>query len=281
MRKYFILLIFIVLGFHGMTQNSEVVLWPAEVPGSDQAQTLAEVSENRSGQVTRLSKVTRPLLKVFEPQEGTNNGKAVVVCPGGGYAILAIDLEGYEVAEWLSQLGFTAFVLQYRVPGQRESALQDIQRAIRLVKSMGSEFGYSDWPVGVMGFSAGGHLSARAATAFEEMSYEPVDEADELLARPDFAALIYPAYLDDGPDRTLSPEFSLDRDIPPFFIFGTTDDHFGNDALVFAQALRDHKHSVEVHLLPAGGHGYGLRSGNPAAEEWPILMAKWLSKLTF
>ena len=128
-----------------------------------------------------------------------------------------------------------------------------------------------------MGFSAGGSLSARASTNFNKKTYVPVDNLDSLSCRPSFTMLIYPAYLDQGPNLTLTPELELSKDVPPIFIFQTADDPYGNSALVMAGALRNAKLPVELHLLSTGGHGYGLRPGKIAAETWPVLAEKWLS----
>ncbi|MBT4408779.1 MAG: alpha/beta hydrolase [Bacteroidetes bacterium] len=278
MLRYCFMPILMMLSLSLIAQcDLKIKLWPDRPPGQTALPQKAVETDNHSGNVTRLSDITNPLLEVFLPDEELSNGVAIIVCPGGGYNILAIDLEGYEVAEWLSSLGYTAFVLQYRVPKNRAGALQDIQRAIRLVRMKTGKHGVKK--VGVMGFSAGGHLSASAATRSEEHFYEPIDDADKESALPDFAALIYPAYLDDGPNHTLSEDIPMGKLCPPFFIFGTADDGFGNDALVFAQALRNNKSSVELHLLNSGGHGYGLRKGNPAAEKWPLLMQEWLLQI--
>lgn len=264
---------------NAFAQNQEIILWPSEVPSQLVDQAKAKVSDNDIRGVLRLSEVTKPLLQVFVPEPANALGKAVIVCPGGGYNILAYDLEGTEVAEWLASIGFHAYVLQYRVPGNRLGAFQDVQRAIRVVKASSNSFGFLEWEVGIMGFSAGGHLSARALTAYDEKTYEIVDKSDELSSRPDFAALIYPAYLDDAPDRRLSNDLKMRKDLPPCFVFGTADDGFGNDAIVFAQELRDSGNQVEFHMLSIGGHGYGLRDGNLAAETWPGLLQSWLNQL--
>jgi acetyl esterase/lipase len=129
-----------------------------------------------------------------------------------------------------------------------------------------------------MGFSAGGSLSARASTLFNSRTYLPVDKIDSLACRPSFTLLIYPAYLDQGENRALTPELKLSKEVPPVFIFQTADDPYGNSSLVLTSAMRDSRLPVELHLLPKGGHGYGLRSGNPAAEAWPGLAEKWLSE---
>lgn len=131
-----------------------------------------------------------------------------------------------------------------------------------------------------MGFSAGGSLSTRTTTLYNEATYKPVDKADEQSARPAFCALIYPAYLDKGENRSLTPELKVNGSTPPMFLFATADDPYGNSALVMAGAMRDAKAPVELHFYDKGGHGYGLRKGNPAADVWPQLMEKWLAVVT-
>jgi len=193
-----------------------------------------------------------------------------VVCPGGGYSILSWVKEGTDIGEWLAGQGFTAYVLQYRVPGKKEGALQDAQRIIRLVRA--DKFA----KVGIMGFSAGASLSERASTRFTENLYDAVDKADSLSCRPDFTLLIYPAYMDEGANKTLTPELTVTSNTPPTFIFQTADDPYGNSALVIAGALRNQKVPVELHFLPQGGHGYGLRKDMRAGVEWPKLAEQWL-----
>lgn len=262
----------------GFAQTRDTLyLWPGAVPGGSLPKSNPIQTDNTSGNVTRLTDVTNPALIIFKPQKASSNNTAVIVCPGGGYNILAIDKEGYEVAEWLNTLGYTAFVLQYRVPQKQTEALFDIQRAIRLVRTKSSTWGVEK--IGVLGFSAGGSLGARAATRFIEDTYPKSDQIDQASSRPDFGLLIYPAYLDNGENRTLTPELSISEDTPPLFIFGTADDTYGNSGLVMAGALRDHNIPVELHLLPEGGHGYGLRPGNIAAETWPALAEKWLERM--
>lgn len=252
--------------------RERIILWPGESGEKGEA----VISDNNSRNVVRIAEVTNPLLEVFTPHPDNSNGVGIIVCPGGGYSILAIGLEGHEIAEWLASLGYTAFVLQYRVPDRKEEALMDAQRAIRHVRSMSDKWGLDKMNIGIMGFSAGGSLSARAATLYDKQTYTPVDSIDELSCRPDFAVLIYPAYLDKGESRSLTPELSVNNNTPPMFVFATADDGHGNSALVMAGALRDAKVPVELHFMPEGGHGYGLRSGNIAAETWPALLKKWL-----
>ena len=259
--------------------DTTLILWTENVPGSESGKHPADTI-NRDRGVTRLGNVTDPLLMVFIPDKKIKNDAAVIVCPGGAYKILAIDLEGTEIAWWLNSLGFTAFVLQYRVPDQKEGVLQDIQRAIRIVRENSAELEIDPAKVGVMGFSAGGHLCAMASTLYDRKTYSPQDTADSLPSRPSFCVLIYAAYLDTGEERSLSPELEVDEHHPPGFLFATSDDHHGNGSLVYSQALRDAKVPVELHFINHGGHGYGLRSGNEAAETWPSLAGRWLKMIT-
>jgi acetyl esterase/lipase len=256
-----------------------IYVWPDEVPGETEAKHLPVIQPVTAGNDIWLTDVTNPVLNVFKPQESVNNGAAVIVCPGGGYNILAIKNEGYEIAEWLNKLGFTAFVLQYRVPDKRAGALNDIQRAIRIVRSKADKLKFDPEKIGVIGFSAGGSLCARASTLFSNDSYTKIDDIDALSSRPNFTLLIYPAYLDKGENRSLTPELTIGSDTPPMFIFGTADDRVGNSSLVMTTALRDAKIPVELHFLPKGGHGYGLREGNIAGETWPVLAERWLEKI--
>ena len=273
-----ILILLFTVANYAQTRNT-IHLWAGKVPGENEEKHEPIQTSNTRGNVIRLTDVTNPAVIVFEPDVSVNNGAGVIVCPGGGYEILAIDKEGYEVAEWLNKLGFTAFVLQYRVPDKQEEALFDIQRAIRVIRSKAPAWDLNTNKLGVLGFSAGGSLSARASTRYAVDTYAKMDSIDSISCRPDFAVLIYSSYLDDGENRSLTPELLVDNNTPPMFIFGTSDDRFGNGSLVMAAALRDNEVPVEVHLLQEGGHGYGMRPGNIAAETWPLLAEDWLNKV--
>jgi acetyl esterase/lipase len=262
-------------------QTEKVYLWPEEVPGEMEPKHDAVQTPDTSGGVIRLTDVTNPVLSIFEPEESNKNGAGIIIAPGGGYQILAIDKEGYEIAEWLNKLGYTAFVLQYRVPQKQEQALIDMQRAVRFVRSKADEYELDTSKIGVLGFSAGGSLSARISTRFDEVLYEPIDEMDVESARPDFAVLIYPAYLDLGEDGTVTPELNLEAEVPPIFFFATKDDPYTGSSHVFSQALYKKGLDYELHIYPQGGHGYGMRKGNPAAEIWPELAADWLNRVVF
>lgn len=272
MKKIVCVFLFSLIVMGIAAQKKVIHLWPGQVPGAVKDKTDPVIDAKTEPGTIRYTEVTNPTITVYEPT-GKKNGAAVIVCPGGGYGILAYDKEGTDVAQWLAKQGFTAYALAYRVPGQRAGALQDVQRAIRLVRQDNRNIN----KVGVIGFSAGGSLSARAATRFNEMTYPKVDAADELSCRPDFALLIYPAYLDEGANRTLTPELTMTKQTPPMYIFATADDFFSNSALVMTQALRDYKIPVELHLMPTGGHGYGMR--RDAGLIWPVWAETWLKEI--
>ncbi len=280
MKYKLFILIFFISGIGVSAQGLDTLhLWPGNVPGETEPKAPPELSPDNTNHVSRIMKVTDPAIVVYPAPGGKNKGAGVVVCPGGGYNILAVDLEGYEIATWLNTLGYTAFVLQYRVPRKEAGALQDVQRALRIVRSKASQWDIDTAKVGVLGFSAGGSLAARAETRYHEQTYTPVDKADSFSCRPSFGVLIYPAYLDKGEKRSLTPELSVDSETPPTFLFATADDRYSNSVLVMAGALRDAHVPVELHLMPEGGHGYGLRKGNAAAEVWPQMAAAWMKDI--
>ena len=252
-------------------QESERNIWPDKRPAEVVLKKGKMKQEMGDDDILRIQQMPVPTLQKF-PVVKSPKGKVVIVCPGGGYQILAVNHEGTEIAQWLNALGYTAYVLRYRVPDNREGALQDVQRAIRIARAENP-----GKQVGVMGFSAGASLTARAATRFQLPSYTATDETDTQSARPDFAALIYPAYMDEGEHHTLTPELTITEQTPPFFVFQTADDPYGNSALVSSQALRNHKIPVQLHIYEKGGHGYGLRANlAEAASKWPKLMEEWL-----
>jgi acetyl esterase/lipase len=257
---------------------TEIPLWPAGVPG-EQAPVAAETEvPARPGQkqVIRLTNVSQPSILVYRPANPKPGGTAVVIAPGGGYSILAWDLEGTEVAEWLNTLGVTAVVLKYRVPKRAHDPqhllpLQDAQRAIRLVRQNASKWALRPDRIGILGFSAGGHLTVMAATHWKASAYTRVDDADDLSARPDFAIPIYPAYLNDPAELQITPE------TPPAFIAVTWDDQTrGADAAIAFAEWRKHKVPAELHVFSKGGHGYGLRPSADPVSGWPRLCADWL-----
>ena len=233
--------------------------------------------------VVRLSLITDPTLTLFRPPAGQANGVGMIVCPGGGYNILAWNLEGTEIAGWLNSIGVTAVVLKYRVP-RRDPAqphaapLQDAQRAIRHVRHHATDWGVDPNRVGMLGFSAGGNLVVMAATHWDESTYPRQDALDDLSCRPDFVVPIYPAYLGDernpGP---LSPLVRVTAKTPPVFMTVTHDDVLrGMNAAQFYVELKKANVPAELHIFSRGGHGYGMRRPENAVSQWPKLCEQWM-----
>ncbi len=249
-------------------------VWPDLAPG----ETTRDVGKmEKSGDVLRVSDVTRPQLLIF-PAPGTGLHPAVMVCPGGGYSILALDLEGTEIARWLNGLGITAAVLEYRVPDKREAALGDGQRALSLLRARSQTFGIDPHRLGVLGFSAGGHLAARLSVGSPTRAYTPIDTVDRADDRPDFTLLLYPAYLLDGAGR-IAPEVKPHAGMPPTFLMQTMDDSF-LDAPEYASALEAVGVPARSAFYAVGGHGYGLRAPKEKpVHEWPDEAAAWLQRL--
>lgn len=268
--------------FAGFSQDSTVVkLWPDIVPAQSEPREESVIIRDTANGIDLIKKVTDPSITVFKPNAKHSRHTGVLIAPGGAYQGLAIAHEGFEVARWLTRLGYTAFVLEYRVPNQRNGALQDAQRALRIIRANAEKWDLLPPKIGVMGFSAGGHLSARISTNYDQELYPPQDAIDTVSAQPNFTALLYPAYLDQGENHALSPELILRKEkAHPFFIFQTADDPYGNSSLIMAAGLQKNEIPVELHLYPEGGHGYGLRKNTDAGVTWPRLLSKWLEKNT-
>ena len=266
-------------------------LWPKNAPGENGG-IGAERDTTKHGDglvngksVVRLGNVSVPTISIYRPAAEKDAGAAVIVCPGGGYEILAMDLEGTEVCEWLNSVGVTAVLLKYRVPARQgleryAVPLQDAQRALSLVRYHAAQWNLDTQRIGIMGFYAGGHLSAAASTRFEQRVYAAVDEADQVSCRPDFTLLIYPAYLVGKDSPTLSPELTVTSNTPPTFLMQTEDDPIRvENSLFYYLALKQAKVPVEMHLFMNGGHGYGLRESNNAAISWPKRAEEWMRGL--
>ncbi|OGV57192.1 MAG: hypothetical protein A2283_21035 [Lentisphaerae bacterium RIFOXYA12_FULL_48_11] len=251
-------------------------LWPDMAPGQT---NMLEGTENPSKDtIIRLGHVTRPNLTLYKVIKSDGATPAVIVCPGGGYSILAMNLEGTEIAEWLNAIGVTAIILKYRVPNNRQGAFQDVQRAFRAARQNAKEWNIDPNRIGIIGFSAGGHLSARASNGFETKSYEPVDKADELSCRPDFAMLIYPAYLTTK-DCSIVEELPITANTPKTILIQTQDDGIPvENSIYYYLALKKAKVPSELHIFPCGGHGYGLRPSKNAVSSWPTLCQGWMQK---
>jgi acetyl esterase/lipase len=274
----------------GLPAPETIPLWPGIAPGEKgDIGTEADLSkpdptEPPERHVIQLGNVSHPTLTIYRPAKDKDTGAAVVVCPGGGYYILAMNLEGTEVCRWLNSIGVTAALLKYRVPTRaglprHVPPLQDAQRALGLVRHNAPKWGIDPKRIGILGFSAGGHLSATVSNDFETRSYPLVDDADRESCRPDFTVLIYPAYLTREDDLTrLAPEIKVTDHTPPTFIAMTMDDPVKvENAFTYGLALKNAKVPVELHLYPSGGHGYGLRPSANEVSHWPQRVADWLS----
>jgi len=266
-------------------------LWPHGAPGAvtnpapELDATTAKDNVIAGKPVIRLGNVSTPTLTVYTPKE-KNTGAAIVVFPGGAYRILAIDLEGTEVCDWLTSSGITCILVKYRVPDsgpypKSSAALQDAQRALGIARSHAAEWHIDPKRIGVLGFSAGAHLSAALSTHFEKRFYDPVDDADKISCRPDFAVIVYPGYLAlSEQNMAPNPEIRVTSDTPPSFIVQSEDDpvHVENSTVYFL-ALKNAKVPAELHLYASGGHGYGLRHTELPVTDWPRLVEKWLATI--
>ena len=299
--------------------HTQVPIWPGSVPdpqptaGPEFAETSPKEWQGTGRPATGISNVTRPTMTVYSPK-GKNTGVAVVVFPGGGYQGLAIDLEGTEVCDWLVPRGITCVLLKYRVTDvgaypksgpypESPMALEDAQRTVGLVRFHAAELHVDPNKIGVLGFSSGGHLVAAISTHFTKRIYPPVDAADKVSCRPDFAIPIYPGHLslsaaewDTHQGKTryvlprsalascqdhglcLNPEVPVTKQTPPTFLVQNEDDHVDNvnDALAYYIALKNAGVPVEMHLYAQGGHAFGLRRTKLPVTAWPQLVDTWL-----
>jgi acetyl esterase/lipase len=259
-------------------------VWPNKKAPDETAKLEPEAYlENKPGekQVARLGNVSEPTLTVYRPEKDAN-GAAVIICPGGGYHILAMDLEGTEVAAWLNKLGVTAIVLKYRVPRRNNEAphaapLKDAQRAVGIVRSRAQEWKIDPEKIGILGFSAGGNLAALTCTHYERRTYDKLDAADEVSCRPDFAVLVYPAYLTNQEQTDVAEKLKITEHTPPMFLAHAGDDRVTPLSSVYLYAaLKKAGVPAELHVYESGGHGFGLRDDNPTAANWPLRCEEWL-----
>ena len=268
---------------------AELKLWSGVAPGDESFRPApTKAAPSQTDDVIRIGLVTEPSLTLFRPPAGKSNGAVVVVCPGGGYNILAWNKEGTEIAEWLNGIGVTAVVLKYRVPRRdpqqpHAAPLRDAQRALRLVRQNAAEWAIDPKRVGILGFSAGGNLAVMAGTAWGETTYPKQDAADALSCRPDFVIPIYPAYLgnEDKPGP-LSPTIAINHQTPPMFVAVTHDDKLRglNSALLYAE-LKKADVAAELHIFTRGGHGYGMRASDNPVSGWPKLCEQWMRAMGY
>lgn len=299
-----LLLVFIpLLTNNNLVQAQEKVipLWTYEIPGAVNAPDHVEEIKYEGEEIRSIGKVSVPSLTAFVPAEGNANGSSVIICPGGGYRYLSINKEGYRVAEWFAERGITAFVLKNRLPSEEIMTnksigpLQDAQRAIRLVRENAEQWNLDTTKVGIMGFSAGGHLAASAATLFNERTYSG-DVA--VSARPDFSVLIYPVIsmdpdithngsrinlLGDKPSDEAISKFSAEEQVtektPTAFLVHATDDVSVpvENSLRYFLALKEYRVPVEMHIYQDGGHGFGMGRGL-TSDSWPEALELWMKK---
>lgn len=253
-----------------------VKLWPAGAPDLAHGVGEEQFQPDKGDGIKRLTNVSDPRLEIFRPEKP--NGTAVVICPGGGYSILALSHEGSDVGAWLNRLGIAAFMLSYRVPGQRDGAYQDAQRAVGLVRSRSKDLGILSDRIGVLGFSAGGHLAARISSHTGPRTYARVDAADDVSCRPDFTVLVYPAYLTatnaaGGTELTLP----VGKETPPAFLVHAANDRISpENSIAWFLALRKAGVDAELHVYGDGGHGFGMKAVPQDIRTWPDRCADWL-----
>lgn len=287
-----------------MEQEIRLPLWPAgAIPNFKESGEREEVSNT---DIIRISLVQQPDIAVYLPAKKSATGQAVIVCPGGGYSSLSYDWEGTDVAKWLNAHGIAAIVLKYRMPNSKsnitpyQSPLMDAQRAIRTVRFNAGKWNIDKNKVGIMGFSAGGHLASTAATHFDTGKTNAKDSIEQLSSRPDFLILLYPVitmskpYMHAGSRNSLigqnptqemanyySSELQVTKDTPPSFLVHATDDDGVpvENSLSFYQALKNNKVPVEMHIYPYGGHGFGLAVGNGYLATWPDRCIDWLKSI--
>ena len=275
----------------GANAPEPIRLWPGTAPGDtgdigEEKDTTKPDGRMVAGKaVVRIGNVSQPTLTIYPPAKDKATGTAVIVCPGGGFSIVAMDLEGTEVCDWLNSIGVTACLLKYRVPGRKglerhTVAVQDGQRALGLVRQRARDWNLDAKRIGIMGFSAGAHVSAAVSCNFGKRTYDPVDDADRVSCRPDFAMLIYPGLLTlKGQDKLL-PHLTVTSDTPPTLLVQAEDDQVGVENSVFYfMALKNAKVPAEMHLYAEGGHGYGLRLTEKAVTTWPRRAEEWLRGL--
>ncbi|WP_421811652.1 alpha/beta hydrolase [Flagellimonas sp.] len=303
-RKLSLLIALISIGMSA--QNNILPLWPKSVPNQKET-AEKEVVELTEDGIVWITNVQKPTLEVYLPTKRTATGQAVVIFPGGGYHGLAYDWEGTDIAKALNAKGIAGIVVKYRLPWSKSITkdknvvpLQDAQRAIRLVRSKAKEWNIALGKIGIMGFSAGGHLASTLGTHYKDKVYEPQDDADYLSARPDFMALIYPvitlgapsthsgsraSLIGENPTEAevdyLSNQKHVNKETPPTFLLHAMDDDAVpvENTTLFFYALRKHKVPATMHVYPTGGHGFALALHDEKLKNWTNLLFDWLEDL--
>lgn len=292
--------IFVINGF---SQTVILKLWPDVIPGSKKDPSYVENITTTEGRITQCEKVVTPDLTVYLPAPEKANGAAVLICPGGGYGMLAFDHEGNAIAKWLNDNGMAGIILKYRLPSDQIMVnksigpLQDAQEAMRVIRRHAAELKINPGKIGVIGFSAGGHLASTLSTHYTEKVYEVKDNTS---ARPDFSLLIYPVVSFDSavthmgsrnnliginPDEAtvkhFSNELQITSDTPPAFLVHSADDPAVPvmNSIVYFKGLQKNKIPVEMHIFQKGGHGYGLAPNGGTQSSWPDLCIRWMKQM--
>ncbi|MFD2034687.1 alpha/beta hydrolase [Belliella marina] len=303
-KKNFVLLILLLMVGKLHAQSKTIDLWKGQVPGAIIYSSYQQSVDSADNWV-KMRFVTDPTLVMYQAPAEKANGTAVIICPGGGYWGLAVSHEGEQVAQWLNSLGVTAFVLNYRLPNdsimvdKSIAPLQDGQEAIRTVRRRATEWGIDPYKIGIMGFSAGGHLASSVSTHYNEEVYDLVDNTS---ARPDFSLLIYPVISMDehithagsksnllgenpSPEQVnrFSNELQVSSDTPPAFLVHSMDDGAVpvQNSIGYALALEKHQVRSELHIYQSGGHGYGMGRSKNTESSWPEACSKWLESSGF
>jgi acetyl esterase/lipase len=306
MRKLKLLAVILFSGLfsiNGYSQGTVINVWPDGIPGSMRCETYFEGSTISGDHVTGYEKVTVPTLTIFLPPADKANGTAVLICPGGGYGGLAFDHEGFAIARWLNDNGIAGIILKYRLPSdlimkdKSIGPLQDAQEGLRIIRRNALQWNIKPNRIGVIGFSAGGHLASTLSTHYAEKVY---DSKDTTSARPDFSLLIYPVIsfdasfthagtrknlVGDNPSDAVIRHFSNDQMIdgktPPAFLVHSSDDKVVpvKNSLVYYEGLVKNNVTAEMHIFQVGGHGYGLAVNRGTESAWPDLCLRWLKEI--
>jgi acetyl esterase/lipase len=270
-----------------------VDLWPGKVPGDagiNRPETSRIHPSPLVGPTKLITGVSKPTLTIYRPDPARNTGTAMIICPGGGYWDLYWELEGEEVAAWLNSQGMTGIILKYRCPRrpgepEREPPLGpqlDAQRAVRLVRSRAAEWRINPERIGIVGFSAGGHLALATATGFARRLYEPIDAVDAVSGRPNFAIACYPGYLKAQDKDAIRPDLKIPPDTPPIFLAHTSDDNtsYGGSipdhSVLMYLALERAGIPAELHVFATGDHDFGVRQNDKLPSSWTRLCVNWL-----
>lgn len=285
-----VLMTLVSVSVHADEPSRIINLWPAKPPGETkdfppEVDTTKPNDKLVAGRrLMRIGNVTTPTIEIFRPDLELDTGAAVVICPGGGHHILAYDLEGTEVAQWLNSIGVTGIVLKYRVPARDPNqrwmaAVRDAQRTVSFVRSKATDWELDRKRIGICGFSAGGETAA-LTSLFAERQYESIDEIDETSNRPDFTILVYPGGLIDKATGNLRDYIPVTKEAPPMFFVHAFDDRVSvQNSLKLASALKDVDVSCELHLFNSGGHGYGLRKTEMPVTNWTASCQHWLDQI--